>query len=115
MMEMIVTEISNESSSNSFRIELQHPEEGCSKLLRSLIKYLRGTQCHISETSMKQTAGRTVLAAHSLCLVYFSALKMEATYSSEPSVDFQRTARHYTSENRIGNIHRSENFKSYIN
>jgi hypothetical protein len=32
------------------------------------------------------------------CLVYSSTLKMEATYSSETSVDFQRTSRNYIPE-----------------
>jgi hypothetical protein len=32
------------------------------------------------------------------CLVYSSTLKMEATFSSETSVDFQRTTRHYIPE-----------------
>jgi hypothetical protein len=30
--------------------------------------------------------------------VYFSTLKMEATYHSETSVDFQRTTQHYNPE-----------------
>jgi hypothetical protein len=30
------------------------------------------------------------------CLAYFSSLKMEATYSSEMSIDFQPTTQRYT-------------------
>jgi hypothetical protein len=35
------------------------------------------------------------------CWAYFSTLKMEATSSSETSVDFQQTTRHYITEYMI--------------
>jgi hypothetical protein len=38
---------------------------------------------------------------------------MEATYSSETSVDFQRNTRRYIPEDRTLHNYRSENFKSY--
>jgi hypothetical protein len=50
------------------------------------------------ETSNKQAANTAKLAACLLlvsCLAYASALKVEATYSSETSVDFQRTTQRY--------------------
>jgi hypothetical protein len=39
---------------------------------------------------------------------------MEAIYSSETSVDFQRTTRRYTPEDRTLHDHRYENLRSYI-
>jgi hypothetical protein len=39
---------------------------------------------------------------------------MEATYSSETSVDFQRTTRRYIQEEINLHNHRYENFTSYI-
>jgi hypothetical protein len=56
--------------------------------------------------------GRSLLASYfSLvsCLAYFWTLMMEAICSSETSVDFQRTKRHY-----IPRDHLYENFKPYI-
>jgi hypothetical protein len=47
------------------------------------------------------------------CLVYFSALKTEVTWSSEMSVDFQRATWHYTPEDRTLHNHCSENLESY--
>jgi hypothetical protein len=47
------------------------------------------------------------------CSAYSSALKMEATCSSETSVDFERTTRRSISEDRTLRNHR-ENLKSYI-
>jgi hypothetical protein len=46
------------------------------------------------------------------CLVYSSKLKMEATCSSETSVDFQRVTRCYIPEDRSFHNHYCENFKS---
>jgi hypothetical protein len=48
------------------------------------------------------------------CSTYSSNLKMEAKFSSETSVDFQRTTRHYTPEHITLHNHRCENLKSYI-
>jgi Kef-type K+ transport system membrane component KefB len=47
-------------------------------------------------------AGLSLSPAFTLvsCSAYSSALKMEATCSSEMSVDFQRTIRHYIPEFR---------------
>jgi hypothetical protein len=49
-----------------------------------------------------------------LGLAYSSTLKMEATFSCEKSVDFQRTTRHYIPEDRTLHNHRCKNLKSYI-
>jgi hypothetical protein len=46
-------------------------------------------------------------------LAYSSTLKMEATCSSETSVEFQRNTRHYTPEDRTPLKHLCENLKSY--
>jgi hypothetical protein len=45
-------------------------------------------------------------------LACFSTLKMEATFLSETSVDFQRSTRGYIPEDRTLNKYRSENLKS---
>jgi hypothetical protein len=47
-------------------------------------------------------------------LTYFSTLRMEATCSSETSVDFQRTTRRYIPEDRTLHNHLYENLKSYL-
>jgi hypothetical protein len=46
------------------------------------------------------------------CLAYSSTLKMEATCSSETSVDFQRTTLRYISQGIILNNHCYENLKT---
>jgi hypothetical protein len=46
------------------------------------------------------------------CLAYSSTLKMEATCSSEMSVDFYRTTRIYVPEDTTLHNHRCENLKS---
>jgi hypothetical protein len=48
------------------------------------------------------------------CSAYSSILKMEAIYSSETSVDFQRTTRCNILEASNLPNHRCENLKSYI-
>jgi hypothetical protein len=48
------------------------------------------------------------------CLVYSSTLKMEAIYSSETSVDSQRTEGRYIPEDRTLHNYRCENLKSCI-
>jgi hypothetical protein len=48
------------------------------------------------------------------CLDCSSTLKMEAKFSSETSVDFQRTARSYIPQYRTLHNRRFENLKSYI-
>jgi hypothetical protein len=47
------------------------------------------------------------------CLAYSVTVKMGATYSSEMSVDFQRTTWRYIPEDRTLHNHRCENLKSY--
>jgi hypothetical protein len=47
------------------------------------------------------------------CSVYFWTLKMEAIYSSETSVDTERTTRYYIPEDATLHNHRCENLKSY--
>jgi hypothetical protein len=47
------------------------------------------------------------------CSDYSSALKMEAKYSSEISIDFERTARHYNREGGTLRNHSCETFESY--
>jgi hypothetical protein len=49
------------------------------------------------------------------CLNYFLILKMEATCSSETSVEFQRIASLYIREDGTLLNHSGENFKSYTN
>jgi hypothetical protein len=46
-------------------------------------------------------------------LAYSSTLKMEATYSPEKSVDFQRNTRRYIPEDSTPYNHRCENLISY--
>jgi hypothetical protein len=48
------------------------------------------------------------------CSAYSLTLKMEETYSSETSVDFQLTTRRYIPEDSALHNHRCENLKSYI-
>jgi hypothetical protein len=60
------------------------------------------------ETSMKQVASLV------RCLAYSSTMKMEATLSSEISVDFQRTTWHYFLADRTLHNHCCENLKSYM-
>jgi hypothetical protein len=66
---------------------------------------------------MKQAASKPASLATCFvpvsCLAYTSTLKMEATYSSEMSVDFQQTTQPYNPEDRTLHIHRCENLKSY--
>jgi hypothetical protein len=59
---------------------------------------------------------RDVLATSTLvsCLAYSSILELEATCSSETSVDFQLTKRRYTPGDRTLHDYRCENLKSYI-
>jgi hypothetical protein len=52
------------------------------------------------EISMKQTMLATCIMLVS-CLASSSTLKMKVLYSSETSVDFQRTKRHYIPEDTI--------------
>jgi hypothetical protein len=49
------------------------------------------------------------------CLVYTSTLKMEATCSSETSVDFQQNTQCYILEDRTLHNHRCETLKSSPN
>jgi hypothetical protein len=49
------------------------------------------------------------------CLVYSSTLKMEATYSSKTSVDFQRTTRRYIPEDRTLGIETEVSILWHIN
>jgi hypothetical protein len=66
---------------------------------------------------MKQVASRALLAPSFILiswLAYSSTLKMKATYSSETSVDFQRTTQRYISEDITLHNHQCENISSYI-
>jgi hypothetical protein len=47
------------------------------------------------------------------CSAYSSTLKMEAIWSSETSVDFQRTTQRYIPEHSTLHNRRCENLKSY--
>jgi hypothetical protein len=67
----------------------------------------------LTDVSEKHVASRLSPLLLVSCLAYSPNLKMEATCSSETSVDFQRTTRHYIPEERTHN-HRCENLKSYI-
>jgi hypothetical protein len=57
-----------------------------------------------NKLSRKQSRSITALFVSSIMLVtylsYSSTLKMEGTYSSETSVEFQRTTWHYIPEDR---------------
>jgi hypothetical protein len=55
-----------------------------------------------SPLKFNRRVGAKQLASRSLvpCLSYFSTLKIEATCSTETSIDFQRTTRHCTTEDR---------------
>jgi hypothetical protein len=59
---------------------------------------------HSRRKVKKETSVKPVLIATQFMLVsflaYYFILKMETTYSSETTVDIQRTARHYISEDR---------------
>jgi hypothetical protein len=48
------------------------------------------------------------------CLSYSLTQKMEVTCSSEISVAFQRTTRHYLPEDRTLHNHCCENLKAYV-
>jgi hypothetical protein len=48
------------------------------------------------------------------CFVFSSNLKMEATYSSETSFDFQRTTQRYIPEDKSFHNHSCENQRPYI-
>jgi hypothetical protein len=48
------------------------------------------------------------------CLVYSSTMELEATRSSETSVDFRRTRRRYIPEDRTIHNHRCENLISWF-
>jgi hypothetical protein len=59
--------------------------------------------------------GQTVMQARNQHLLAFLfELKMEATYSSEASVDFQRTTRRYIPEDRTLHDHRCKNITFYL-
>jgi hypothetical protein len=70
------------------------------------------------ERSRREVGGELALLAACLKLIssiiYTSTLKMEATYPSETSIDFQRTTLRYISEDRTLHNHRCEKFKSFI-
>jgi hypothetical protein len=70
--------------------------------------------CAESQTDVK--SGGLLPSVFTLvsCSAYSSNLKTEATYSSETSVDFQRTIQHYIPEDSNLHNHRCENLKSYI-
>jgi hypothetical protein len=66
----------------------------------------------------KQEAGmKQAFACYLLQVVFlqglFSTLKMQATYSSETSVSFQRTTQRYITENRTSRNRQCENLKSH--
>jgi hypothetical protein len=68
--------------------------------------FCRITPC--SELKIKPRLPRA-FRLHS-CLVYSSTIKMEASCSSETSVDFQQTTRRYISEDRTLHNHCCQNF-----
>jgi hypothetical protein len=74
-------------------------------MLCSLLKVNRrfGGTCHhnIQGQRISQAGNQRLLSATMVyCLAFSSTLKMEATCSSETSVDFQRTTRRYIPEDR---------------
>jgi hypothetical protein len=69
-------------------------------------------KCHFQP--QRRRINKALLATCSMlvsCLAYSWTLKMYATFSSETSVDFQRTTPHYTPEDIILHDHRCENLK----
>jgi hypothetical protein len=50
---------------------------------------------------VKQVALFAACLFHVFCLANYSSLKMEATYFSDISVEFQRTIRHYILEDEF--------------
>jgi hypothetical protein len=58
------------------------------------------------ETSVKQ-------ADLVSCLAHYSDLKVKAIYSSETSVDVQRTTWHYIPDDRTLHNYRCENLETY--
>jgi hypothetical protein len=83
------------------RKQWKNPHEGHTKF-----QFL--TAVNIFQQSDHHEAGSNVFR-----LPYSSTLKMEATCSSETSVDFQRTTQRYNPEDKTLHNHRCENLKSY--
>jgi hypothetical protein len=78
-----------------------------------LLIYLSGWRLLLSECVLRTLVTLPPIFALVSCPAYSSALKVEAMCSSETSVDFQRTARHYIPEDSALHNHRCENLKSY--
>jgi hypothetical protein len=99
--------------------------------------HIQGEQQAKQETSEKvdseqrhvcvEHPGKTAVTEHSIyllcsppaftlvsCSTYSSTLKMEAICSSETSVNFERTTRHYTPEGSTFHNHHYENLKSTL-
>jgi hypothetical protein len=74
----------------------------------------RGTCClHLQDQRISRLFLSPALTLVS-CSTYFSNLKMEATCSSETSVDSQRTTWRYIPENGTLQTYCCENLKSYV-
>jgi hypothetical protein len=67
------------------------------------------SKCSIYQYSLRLPPAFTLVS----CFAYYSTLKMDATCSSETSVDFQQTTRCYIPEDRTLHNHCCENLKSY--
>jgi hypothetical protein len=80
----------------------------CCENLKSYIVFLYGEATH------QYIRWLCLLSAFTLvsCLAYSLALKMEVICSSETSVDFQQSTRHYIPEARMLYNHCCENLKS---
>jgi hypothetical protein len=61
-----------------------------------------GLKSNQEENSIKHASSKYVLVSY---FTYPTTLKMEAKYSSEQSVDFQRSARRYIAENKTLGIY----------
>jgi hypothetical protein len=64
----------------------------------------------INSSVFRRTTPRSPLVS---CMAYPLILTLEAKCSSETLVDFQRTARHYITDDRTRHNHRFENLRSY--
>jgi hypothetical protein len=82
--------------------------------VRSRVHIGCGRDTCYSRTQVRPTRATSAWAAAAANLgVIFSILKMDAIYSSEMSVDTQRTTRRYIPEDGTLHNHRCENLKSY--
>jgi hypothetical protein len=105
---------------NTFRsMNYMNKKSLCVKTERENWSFSGGTKVKILPASYYRRLG-TEARSSPCCLFHagflrgFLILKMEVTFSSETSDDFQRTTRRYIPEYRTLHNHRCESLKSYI-